>query len=1137
MMEPVAQIFQTNSSGRWNRFKWSFRILGVVFLFFVAVFVIAIVNIANPSLPRLQDRNEVYKRILNPNNLTTLRNQKNKRFQSFLQFMHLKDSKTRSYTLVRKKKIRHNHLITPILDSQIRAAFYVPWDDQSYYSLKANGGFINMVFPEWIFINPKNDSLETRIDQRALRIMQDSTITVLPIFSNHYFDDFDHKAVMRIIHSKKETQKVITQLVTILKKYNFRGVNVDLENVAEKTNEPLTEFQRQLYEKLHAAGFLVTMDVPVFDDDYDYGQLARYNDYLVIMAYDQHDESSGPGNISDQHWIEGAIADVAKKGVPAKKMIMGLAGYGGYDWPLGAEGSDLTYQEALSVAKLHDSHIDFDGDSYNLHYNYKDDDNISHDVYFTDAATNFNTMRFASEYGMSGAAIWRLGSEDYRIWSFYDRDLSDSAIKKHPVDFDRLANVTLSNKVDYTGEGEVLDVQSTPQTGRINLEIDSADMLITGQDYIKLPSMFVIKQFGKEDNKMVLTFDDGPDPRYTPRILKILEDEHVPAAFFVIGINAENNIPLVKREYREGYEIGNHTFTHPNIALINPRLADYEIRSTRLLIECITGHSTILFRAPYNADSQPRLMIELIPVAMARTQNYYTIGENIDPEDWDVGAGVNADSIFNRVVRMRNLGNIILLHDAGGNREATVQALPRIIHYFKSHGYTFTTVGDLMGKTRDQIMPAVSDKEDYYLIKLNYWFATLTYWANHLLYALFIVGIALSIGRIVILGVIAYLENKRTKKEQAVTGYGLRGDLPLVSVVVPAYNEELNAIKTLQTLLESDYGNLEVIFVDDGSKDSTYSRVLEAFRDDSRVNILTKSNGGKASALNYGINMAKGSFLLCIDADTQLKTDAVSRLMEMFADDKVGAVAGNVKVGNEVNLLTVWQSIEYITSQNFDRRAFDLLNCITVVPGAIGIFRKEAIFRAGGFTSDTLAEDCDLTIRILRSGYVIRNCTSALSFTEAPETLRMFFKQRFRWCFGVMQCFWKHRDTLFNPNYKGLGLVAMPNILVYQILLPLLAPLADIILVFGMCVLGNASRWHILQYYLVFLIVDAGAAVLAFAFEKEKYSKLWWVIPQRLVYRVFMYLILFKSWRKAMKGELQHWGVLKRTGNVQPTLA
>jgi cellulose synthase/poly-beta-1,6-N-acetylglucosamine synthase-like glycosyltransferase len=366
----------------------------------------------------------------------------------------------------------------------------------------------------------------------------------------------------------------------------------------------------------------------------------------------------------------------------------------------------------------------------------------------------------------------------------------------------------------------------------------------------------------------------------------------------------------------------------------------------------------------------------------------------------------------------------------------------------------------------------------------------------------------------------------------------------LVSVIIPAYNEEINAVHTINSLLQQDYPELELVFVDDGSKDNTLKVVTDAFSNNNNVTIVSKENGGKASALNVGIQQAKGEYVVCIDADSQFKTDAITQLMRMFnkknnADnkDEVAAVAGNVKVGNEVNMITKWQSIEYITSQNFDRRAFDFLNCITVVPGAIGAFKKDIIMEAGGLTTDTLAEDCDLTIRILRLGYTVRNCTDAISYTEAPETLQQFYKQRFRWSFGVMQCFWKHRDTVFNPEYKFLGLVAMPNILIYQILLPFLAPLADILLVLSLIAAGiniiPASPGHILLYYLIFSIVDIAGAALAFAFEKEKYNKLWWMIPQRFIYRQLMYFILIKSFNKALKGELQGWGALKRTGNVK----
>ncbi len=600
--------------------------------------------------------------------------------------------------------------------------------------------------------------------------------------------------------------------------------------------------------------------------------------------------------------------------------------------------------------------------------------------------------------------------------------------------------------------------------------------------------------------------------------------------------------PWYKGNIKDGFEIGNHTFTHHNIADMSLSRAALEMKLTRLLIESITGHSTILFRAPYNADSQPQTDEELAPIERSRSENYLTINESIDPNDW--APGVSADSIFQRVVDQVQSGNasIILLHDAGGEtRQATVDALPRIIKYFKDKGYVFTTVADLMGKTKDEVMPRVSTERDRWTRKFNFFLAESGYWSSHILFSLFIIGILLSVARIIAMAVLASIQKKKEAEEGSAPFPPFlmqqKDEYPLVSVIIPAYNEEVNAIRTVKSLLAQDYPELEIIFVDDGSRDATFTNVIEYFKNNERVQVYTKINGGKASALNFGIEKSTAEYVVCIDADTQLKTNAIRLLMQKFNNENVGAVAGNVKVGNEVNMITRWQSIEYITSQNFDRRAFDLLNCITVVPGAIGAFSKDAILIAGGFTTDTLAEDCDLTMRLLRNGYIIRNCNDALSFTEAPETFRQFLKQRFRWSFGVMQCFWKHRDTLFNSKYKNFGMIAMPNILIYQIILPILAPLADIILVLSllMASLGIvvASIPHIIFYYLIFTLVDIAGAALAFAYEKENHLKLIWMIPQRLIYRQMMYYILIKSINKAIKGELQGWGALKRTGSVK----
>ena len=1143
------QIFQTASASRWQRFKWSSRLLLVFALIALGAIIITLVRGYMPSVPRLREQGQQYKKTLDSNRTLIYQNSLiARKYQGFRQYITDKEAHFNNSLYFENNRVRNLQNVpaaAPLdtsLPCAIRSAFYVAWDPQSFFSLQRNISKLNLVIPEWMFINPNADTLYTNVDERAYAVMRKAGVKIMPILSNNYFEQFRGDAVHRIIHNKAKKERLINDVLAILQKNHFAGVNVDFEELQEKTDEPFIQFQKELYEKLHANGFLVTQDVIPFNEDYNFNELAKYNDYVFLMAYDEYSNGTAPGPIADQKWIEGAV-DAAAKKLPSNKIILGLGAYG-YDWPKGDSALDvpLTYQQALLTARESEGKIDFDNDSYNLHYTYYDDNDIEHDVYFTDAATVFNTMRFATESGLAGVGLWRLGSEDSRMWDFYNLDMRRDAIKN--FDFKRFTTVKSTDDVDYLpGEGEVLDIRATPTDGRITPELDTAELLISEEQYDSLPSMFVVQKYGgdtvRNKKKLVLTFDDGPDPKFTPQILDILGRKHVPASFFVVGLNAENNIPLVKRMYREGHEIGNHTFTHPNVAEISHRRAVLEMEATRLLIECITGHSTILFRAPYNADFQPEKMEELLPVAIARTKNYLDVGESIDPEDWE--PGVSADSIFDRVVRRKSEmeasgfgGNIILLHDAGGNtRKSTVEALPRIIDYYQARGYTFTTIADLLQKKKDDLMPPVPKGSGYYLVEINYAIAEFGYWGGHFLFSVFVVFIILSISRILFMGWLAFKESRR---RSALLPASIT-EFPLVSIIVPAYNEEVNAVASLKNLLRTDYPNYDVIFVDDGSKDSTHEKVKNAFKNNDKVKVFAKPNGGKASALNYGIAQSSAAFVVCIDADTKLKPDAVSHLMKNFlvsnenADkEMIGAVAGNVKVGNEVNMLTRWQAIEYITSQNFDRMAFSYLNAITVVPGAIGAFRKEAIEDAGGFTVDTLAEDCDLTIRILRSGYIVANEPKAIAFTEAPETLKMFIKQRFRWSFGVMQTFWKHRDTLFNSKFKFLGWIAMPNILIFQYIIPSVIPLADLFMFIGL-ISGNGAK--IILYYAVFIVIDLFVALIAFRFENEKVGRLIWLIPQRLIYRWLMWYVLFKAVRRAIKGELQNWGVLKRTGHVQ----
>ncbi|TFF34205.1 glycosyltransferase [Mucilaginibacter psychrotolerans] len=1105
------QVFQADDPGRWNRFKWISRIFLVIILFGAVAAAVTITSKEYPLLPNLDPAPKK----ISKEDLEALK--KSKRF---------KDFKVEKAVIEQITRARHLHQLKhPNNANRINAAFYRPWEPQAYNSLQLYMNRLDMVVTEGFGFSQKSDSLKVQIDTGLINLNKKYKKQILVTLNNYdnIKGGYDVEEVEHIISNKKIRTAFINSIVDKLKFYKFQGVNVDLDDVKDRNSKNYIAFQNELYTTLHANDLLVTQNIVPEDEAYDLKRLQHINDFIFVMAIDQHYDGSNSGEISNQHWAEEILDEVCSI-IPSEKVIFAIAG-GGFDWPENSIGVAAGYQQAISTAKQKKATIKFDPVSANLHFNYLGNDGFNHIVYFADAVTNFNIIRMADDWSTGGVALWRLGAEDPRLWSFFQKNLSIDSLRKTGIDIKHFNTVGLNDKIDYAGDGgEVLDLITTPDTGKIAVTMDPKNFTITNQTYIKLPSKYVIRRYGLKKGKVVLTFDDGPDPDFTPRILDILKREKVPASFFIVGSMAEKNIPLLKRIYDEGYEIGNHTFFHPDISTISIDRVNLELNATRKLIESVTGRSTILFRPPFNADAEPQTLAEVIPVAESRRQSYITIGESIDPWDWQ--PGVTADSIVARTIRQKDNGSMILLHDAGGDtREETVKALPEIIHYFKAHGYQFTTIADVLDKTKDDLMPMPTSDDKtvwgrFYDVVIVGFFL-----GNKFIFYLFLSAIFLALGRIVLIGVLAVRQFMGDKKERVAP----TSPLPAVSIIVPAYNEEVTAAATIESLLKLEYHNFEVLFIDDGSKDNTYEVVKAAYDNHPLVRVLTKPNGGKASALNFGIAQAKYDYVVCIDADTQLRSDAIYQLMSYFTDAEIGAVAGTVKVANEINIITRWQSIEYITAQNMDRRAFDLINSITVVPGAIGAFSKEAIAKAGGFTYDTLAEDCDLTMRILKAGYIVKNSAEAVAYTEAPESLNMLLKQRFRWSFGVIQSFWKNRDALFNKKYKFFGMVGMPNILIFQILLPLFSPLADLMMIFGL--LGDKPE-KILIYYVVFVLVDFLVAIIAFKMEKESYKKLVYIIPQRFIWRQLMYYILFKAIRKALKGELSGWGVLKRTGNV-----
>jgi poly-beta-1,6 N-acetyl-D-glucosamine synthase len=606
--------------------------------------------------------------------------------------------------------------------------------------------------------------------------------------------------------------------------------------------------------------------------------------------------------------------------------------------------------------------------------------------------------------------------------------------------------------------------------------------------------------------------------------LQVLRKSHVHATFFVLGQHIEANAGILMQCWRDGNEVGNHSYSHPSIAAVSPLRAELEVNATQRIIECMTGHSTRLFRPPYGEGADANAAIQADADLMLRMQKlgYITVGMNVDPHDYERS---HADEIVQDVIaQIRNnryrTRNIVLLHDGGGNRDRTVAALPRIIRELRKQGYRFVTVSELLGPNEHRIVfPAVAageapmDDVDRLVFEAGFAF-------NRALQIVFLAAILLGVSRILAVAPLAIIQSRRSRRQRFESGFA-----PPVTVIVPSYNEDKVICRTVRAILNSDYADLRVIVVDDGSTDDTARVMQECFGSEPRVTYVHKEKGGKASAINEGISRSDTEIIISIDADTMLARDAISYLVRHFENPKVGAVAGNVKVGNKDNPLTIWQSVEYITSQNFDRRAYAAMEAVPVIPGALGAWRSSAIARAGGYHTDTLAEDTDLTFRVKLLGYRTITENRALAYTEVPDTVRGLAKQRFRWSFGILQSLWKHRDLLLRPKQGAFSMFVMPSMWVYSIGFQAFSPVVDIAVLLSLL---RGQFLPVLSYYAAFFVLVLVASFIAFRIDGESPRDLVWLFWQRFFYRQFMYYVIIRSILAALRGGTVGWGKLQR---------
>jgi cellulose synthase/poly-beta-1,6-N-acetylglucosamine synthase-like glycosyltransferase/peptidoglycan/xylan/chitin deacetylase (PgdA/CDA1 family)/spore germination protein YaaH len=1013
------------------------------------------------------------------------------------------------------------------------SAFYVPWDETSSASLRQHVGELDQVVPALATITGPNHDFRIVADPVFDAIIANAAHKpqVLPMVQNVSDTQWDPNGLAVLLHDPAARARLIGQVSGFLAARHAPGIVFDFEDLPATAQPDYKRFLAEVHHAFAPRGLSVGIAVPVADESWNLADYARVADKLYLMLYDEHWQTGDPGPVASQTWFVQRLVE-AVRAVGPNKAIAAIANYG-FDWAKGQTTESLAIEEAWLSAHDSEAQIRFDPVSGNETFDYDDENGTTHHVWMADAATAWNQLRAARLEGVSGVALWRLGSEDPGVWT----DLDAFSPNKPVPDLSLLRS---TKNTDVQGSGEILRIAATPTDGSRTVAAD-AKRLIRDETYKVLPTPYVVRRTGNRPGLVALTFDDGPDADWTPKILDILKQKGVPATFFVVGENALSHPSLLNRIVAEGHELGNHSYTHPNMALMSPRGVDLELNATERLVEAYTGRGMRLFRAPFFGDAEPTTADELGPVLAGQQRGYLNVGLHVDTEDWQrPGVPAIVNNAVSEVLagNADRSGNIILLHDGGGNRSETVAALPQIIDILRARGYRFVPTSQLAGLTAAQVMPKI-EGSDLLAVRADVAVFMALAGLAALLSVIFSVAIVLGIVRAISLTALAATDRRENPPE---------APDQLISVLIPAFNEARVIERSVHRVLASRGARIEVIVIDDGSKDGTGDIVAKAFAGEPRVQLLRLPNSGKAHALNRGLERAHGDIVVALDADTQFETETIARLARWFARPEIGAVAGNAKVGNRINLVTRWQAIEYVTAQNLERRALSRLDAIMVVPGAVGAWRRAALDAVGGFPVDTLAEDQDLTIAIQRAGWKIANDVDAIAWTEAPQTLRGLAKQRFRWAFGTLQCLWKHRAILRERRPRGLALIGMPQAWLFQILFSLFSPLIDLALLLS--IVSTISKvqqhgWAQTQtdvfkmgiFWLMFVTVDliCGAIAYRMAYGEKRFPA-FLLIAQRFVYRQLMYWVVIRAVAAAVRGRWVGWGKLERTGrSTAPT--
>ena len=923
------------------------------------------------------------------------------------------------------------------------------------------------------------------------------------------------KSFEQSIADEERRAQLLASVNSATEKRSYAGICLDLTAFPTLASDGLValiiEMASLREDKLTRTCIIATPEAALWRR----ADLVAALDTGVVLGFDRGRSTFTP--IAPSEWFSTAVAAVSSV-LPTEKRVVALATFGDH-WRTGSSTVQMvSYAEALWLANQYGGSVGSNTRLGSTYIQFLDQDRMQNRIWLSDAVVLFNQLRQLAE--SQTVLVWPLGYEDPSIWPVLNDNINGADAHRNLSD-----DLTLSDSFIQVGQGAVVTAIVGGTKGIREVQFDTGGR-VEAQSYPILPSPATLRSSIYPNDGLALVTFNGLSPDVDlNELLGVLRENRVSATFFLTDIDIlglGKNILMIE-EY--GHTIGSTVESSARAGSFEKSLEHLLNNRTQLLIAHLTDHRATPIRS---ADRQLEIPSTSVDLALTRA----FVDQNFKP----VSSGSTLQNPatdrarFIEQIREASLvgGSVVMTFDlTTPNATKVVEALPDIFEELRRDGFSFASLTEVSGLTQRDLAPldleSVKSRDSVTYFLFGFWYYGLT--------VTFLALLVFALIRSTIYLALAFVRKPAPVRDPQF--------VPGITVLVPAFNEANVIVRSIWSILKSDYPNFEIIVVDDGSTDATFEAVDEVFHDHPQVRIIRQENGGKWRAANNAFQHIRTPFFVGVDADTILDPSALGWLMQHFKDERVGAVAGFVEVGNRKNLLTSCQALEYLVSQAVARRSFETFNGIFVVPGAIGAWRKTAVVAAKAYSGDTITEDADLTVAVHRAGYKVRFQEQARAYTEAPETVGPFLQQRRRWTLGMLQTSFKHWRAI--PERRAIGLVSILDAIWFSLLTSILSPLVDFLLIIitvkiivGYSLHGSASLngfpLPVIISYFALAAIDVGNTLAAFWFEKKFDLKLLLLTPAlRFGYRQLIYVSSLQAMRDAITGRMPGWQKLQRS--------